>query len=188
MREKTLIQTSRLFIRLFQEQDSNDLYEYLSDPSVYRFEPGKPISREEAKEICIRRSQGPSFWAVVLQNTQKMVGHLFFAQTEPVDFLTWELGYIFNPRFHNQGYATESSLALIHYGFLHMGIHRVVAHCNPQNIASCRVLEKIGMRKEGHFRKNVTFHKAADGSPIWNDSYEFAILEEELMPVKGSRS
>jgi len=183
-----MITTPRLLIRRFQEQDSTDLYEYLSDPAIYHFEPGEPITMEEAKEICLRRAQGINFWAVVLQSTQKMVGHLYFAQNEPPEFKTWELGYIFNPHFHNQGYATESSTALICYGFQHMGIHRVVAHCNPKNIASCRVLEKIGMKREGHFRKNVTFHTAADGSPIWNDSYEYAILEEDVAPAKGSLS
>ena len=109
-----------------------------------------------------------------------MVGHLYFQQTEPLEFLTWELGYIFNPRYQNKGYATESAAALIRYGFDHWGIHRVMAHCNPENIASWRVLEKIGMRREGHFQKNVFFKVQADGSPVWVDTYEYAILKQDI--------
>ena len=175
-----MITTQRLLIRPFLEQDCDSLYEYLSDPGIYEFEPGEPISLEQARAVTLERSRGTIFWAVVLQETQKMVGHLYFMQTEPPEFLTWELGYIFNPRFQNNGYASEAAAALIHYGFEHLGIHRVMAHCNPNNIASWRVLEKIGMRREGYFRKNVFFNLAEDGSPLWVDTFEYAILNEDI--------
>lgn len=109
-----------------------------------------------------------------------MVGHLFFKQIEPKEFLTWELGYIFHPAFQCKGYATESAYRLIQHGFEHLGIHRVIAHCNPENIASWRVLEKIGMKREGYFRKNVFFHATTEGSPLWTDTYEYAILKEDI--------
>ncbi len=175
-----MINTSRLLIRQFQEQDYNSLFDYLSNPTVYRFEPGEPISLEKAKELTLERSQGTDFWAVILKSEQKLVGHLYFKQTEPKEFLTWELGYIFNPAFHNKGYATESAYELVHYGFIHFGIHRLIAHCNPENVASWKVLEKIGMRREGFFRKNVFFRRNVDGSPVWVDSFEYAILKEDV--------
>lgn len=175
-----MIQTSRLLIRSFQPEDYTALFEYLSNPVVYRFEPGQPISLEQAKELAKERAQGTDFWAVILKSTQEMAGHLYFKQIEPKAFLTWELGYIFNPAFHNQGYATESAAGLVHYGFEHFGIHRVVAHCHPENVASWRVLERIGMRREGTFRKNVFFRRGEDGSPLWEDSFEYAFLREDL--------
>ena len=175
-----MIQTPRLLIRPFQEQDNDSLYEYLSDPGVYKYEPGEPMTREEVRKLTLERSQGTVFWAVVLRDTQKMVGHLYFQQTEPLEFQTWELGYIFNPRFQNQGYASESAAALIRYGFEHWGIHRVMAHCNPENIASWRVLEKIGMHREGYFRRNVFFKTEADGAPIWVDTFEYAMLRHDI--------
>jgi [ribosomal protein S5]-alanine N-acetyltransferase len=178
-----MINTSRLLIRPFQEQDYSSLFEYLSNPSTYRFEPGQPITLEQARAIAFDRAQGSDFWAVVLQEDQKMVGHLYFKQIEPKGFLTWELGYIFNPAFQNKGYATEAALGLIRYGFEHLGIHRVIAYCNPENIASWRVLEKIGMTREAHSRKNIFFHFNADGSPLWIDTYEYAILKEDIMPA-----
>ncbi len=174
------IYTPRLLIRQFQEQDYASLFEYLSNPVIYRFEPGEPISLEKARALTLERSQGADFLAVILEDTQKLVGHLFFKQIEPKEFLTWELGYIFNPAFQGQGYATESADALIRYGFEHLGIHRVIAHCNPENITSWKVLEKIGMKREGYFRKNVFFHTQPDGSPLWTDSCEYAILKEDI--------
>jgi RimJ/RimL family protein N-acetyltransferase len=156
------------------------LFEYLSNPLVYRFEPGEPVSVEKARELVAERAQGTDFLAVILKSTQKLVGHLYFKQIEPQEFLAWELGYIFNPAFHHQGYATEAATALVRYGFQHFGIHRIVAHCNPENVASWRVLEKIGMRREGYLRKNVFFQRTKDGIPLWQDSLEYAILKEDL--------
>lgn len=177
-----MINTPRLLIRPFQEQDALPLFEYLSNPIVYRFEPGEPISVEKARELAIERAQSTDFLAVILKSTQKLVGHLYFKQIEPQELLTWELGYIFNPAFHNQGYATEAAGALIRYGFQYLGIHRVVAHCNPENAASWRVLEKIGMKREGYLRKNVFFQRTENGVPCWQDSLEYACLKEDVMP------
>ena len=87
-----MIETSRLTIRPFQEQDCDSLFEYLSDPGIYKYEPGEPITRDEARKLTLERSRSTIFWAVVLRYNQKMVGHLYFQQTEPLEFLTWELG------------------------------------------------------------------------------------------------
>jgi [ribosomal protein S5]-alanine N-acetyltransferase len=175
-----MIESPRLTLRPFQAEDYEALFDYLSNPAVYRFEPGEPISLEDARKLALKRAQSNEYWAVVLKSEQILVGHLYFAQTEPKDLLTWELGYIFNPAYHNQGYATESARALIEYGFEHFGIHRVFAHCNPENIASWRVLEKIGMRREGHFREYIYFRKGPDGKPLWTDTFEYAILKDDL--------
>jgi RimJ/RimL family protein N-acetyltransferase len=175
-----MIETERLVVRRFAVKDADDLYAYLANPAIYRFEPGAPISRQRAVELAAERAQGADFWAVVLKRMGVMVGHLYFKQIEPSEFLTWELGYIFNPTYQNQGYATESARALIRYGFQHWGIHRVVAHCNPENVASWRVMEKIGMIREGHFRKNACLHRDTTGAPLWTDSYEYAMLAEDL--------
>jgi len=178
--EVSMIDSSRLIIRPFQELDFLSLFEYLSNPTIYRFEPGEPITLEKAKELAIKRSHNNDFWAVVLKSTEKLIGQLYFVQIEPREFLTWELGYVFNPVFHNQGFASEASDALIRYGFEHFGIHRVMAHCNPENVASWKVLEKVGMKKEGFFRKNIFFRSDPDGFPLWTDTFEYAILKEDL--------
>ena len=137
--------------------------------------------------MAFDRSLGSDFWAVALKDTDQLVGHLYFAQTMPKELLTWELGYIFNPAFQGQGFATESSTALIRYGFEHWDIHRVVAHCNPENIASWRVMEKIGMQREGYFRQNIFFKRDASGNPIWLDTYEYAILKEDWLTYEHAR-
>jgi len=175
-----MIETPRLLIRQFQEQDGQALFGYLSNPEVYRFEPGEPVSLERAIEIARKRSQTTDFWAVIQKSTHQLIGHLYFKQVAPVEFLTWELGYIFNPVYHNNGYATESASALIQYGFKQFGIHRVTAYCNPENIASWKVMEKIGMTREGKLKKNVFFRRDSHGLPLWTDSFVYAISRDEF--------
>ncbi len=116
----------------------------------------------------------------VLKESKKMIGHLYFKQIFPKEKMTWELGYIFNPKFHKKGYGSESSLALVEYAFKNYKAHRIMARCNPENPASWKLLEKIGFRREGHFRECGSFRKDSYGNPIWHDAYEYAILDYEL--------
>jgi RimJ/RimL family protein N-acetyltransferase len=179
------INTSRLLIRHFHPNDYLDLFSYLSNPTIYRFEPGGPITIDQAKDLCISRSKTDDFWAVILTTENRLIGHIYLSQMEPKEWMTWELGYIFHPDYHNQGYATEAAAAVVRHAFTNMGMHRVYAHCNPVNIASVRVLEKIGMRQEGFFRKNSFFHRDPDGNPIWTDTYEYALLAEDMTGSKA---
>ncbi|WP_197723943.1 GNAT family N-acetyltransferase [Methylomusa anaerophila] len=173
------METERLVIRNFKADDWYDLFEYLSQKEVLRYEPRTESNEEECKKIAAERAQGNIFWAVCLKETGKMIGHLYFAQREPYDYLTWMLGYIFNPAYYGQGYATEACRKMLQYAFEQLDAHRVIALCNPENTASWRLLERLSMRREGHFRKEVFFRKTDDGNPIWLDGFQYAILAEE---------
>jgi len=173
-----MIDTKRLFIRQFTLNDFNDLFDYLSEPEIYKFEPGKPVSVEEAKELCIERSKGKDFLAVELKQNKKMIGHLYFKQIDPLEFMTWELGYIFNPKYQKKGFGSEAAKGLVEYGFTNFDIHRIMARCNPDNIASWKLLEKVGFIREAHFRQYSFFHKDSQGSPIWTDTYEYSMLRK----------
>jgi RimJ/RimL family protein N-acetyltransferase len=177
LREK--IQTERLTIRRFEEIDAVDLYEYLSDPKIYQYEPGEPVSLEQARNYAIDMANNPNFWAVELRNEHKVIGQLYFSQQEPKHLLTWELGYIMSSKYQKQGYGSEAAQALVEYGFTEFAAHRIQAHCNPANTASWKLLEKIGFRREGLLRKNVYFRKDEAGNPLWWDSYAYSRLEEK---------
>lgn len=73
----------------------------------------------------------------------------------------------------------EYSRALIEELFESGKAHRVIAMCNPENRASFRLLERLGMRREGILQKNIWFVKDTDGVPVWQDTYEYAVLKEE---------
>jgi ribosomal-protein-alanine N-acetyltransferase len=175
-----MIETERLIIREHLPSDWTDLYEYLSLPETYIFEPGEPISIDQAKQLSIEKSKERSFLPVILKSIQKMIGHLYFNQIDPKEFLTWEIGYIFNPKFHNHGFATEAVKAIIQYGFEQLHAHKIVAHCNPKNIPSYRVLEKAGMLREGYFKEKAFFRKDINNNPIWHDCVSYGILHKEI--------
>ena len=170
------LETENLIVRNHLESDWNDLYDYLSMDEVYEFEPGQPIAKVTAIELAKQRAGGNDFFAAVLKATGRMIGHMYFHQTEPEEFLTWELGYIFNPAYHNKGYCTEASAALLSFGFERLGAHKVVAFCDPRNTASWKVLEKLGMEKEGHFKQKAFFRRDDNGEPLWHDCLAYGIL------------
>jgi len=175
--KKDLIKTKRLIIRKFLVNDFKDLFEYLSDIEIYRFEPGSPINIEMANILCKERSKDNKYLAVVLKN--KVIGHIYFSQIEPKELMTWETGYIFNRKYQKNGFATESLKAVIEYGFKYLYVHKIIAHCNPKNISSWKLLERVNMKREGKLRKNIYFRKDNKGYPIWLDTYEYGILKEE---------
>jgi len=171
--------TERLIIRRFKEADWEDLYEYLSKEEVVRFEPYDIRSEIECKQEAASRSKNKAFWAVCLRDSNKLIGNIYFQQLEPEKFLTWEIGYVFNPVYWHKGYATEATRRIMQYGFEELGVRRIIAKCNPLNTASPKLLERLGMRREGHFKKPAYFKETAEGKAIWHDCYQYAMLEEE---------
>jgi len=122
--------TDRLIIRRFDQNDWQDLYEYLSDEEVVKYEPYDIFSEEQAKEEAAKRSKDESFYAVCLKENRKLIGNLYLCKGY---FDTWELGYVFNRKYQGKGYATEGVKALLDYAFTHLGARRIIAMCNPQN-------------------------------------------------------
>ena len=172
------IQTDHLIVRPFRPDDWRDLFDYLSRPEIYEFEPGEPIDAEEARVMAVERSKGRAFWAVEFRAEGRMIGHLYFQPVEPAELRTYELGYIFNSGYQRHGYATEAAQALVDHAFAEMGIRRVIAQCNPANIASWRVLEKIGFVREGHLRQNIFVRRDGEGRPIWQDTFEYGRVDD----------
>ena len=175
--ENFRLETKRLIIRGFKSEDWEDLYEYLSDPDVVRFEPYEVFNKEQAKEEAANRSKNESFFAVCLKASGKLIGNIYIQQGE---FDTWELGYVFNSKYQGCGYATEAAKAIVTIAFKEWGARRIVAMCNPLNIPSWRLPERLGMRREGTLIKNVYFKFDNDGEPIWSDTYEYGLLKEEF--------
>ncbi|MBJ3792889.1 GNAT family N-acetyltransferase, partial [Bacillus sp. OA1] len=100
-----------------------------------------------------------------------LIGHIVFHKYFGEH--TYEIGWVFNPKYFNKGYASEAAQAILKYGFKEMKLHRIIATCQPENTPSYRVMEKIGMRREGYFKKCIPH-----GNEWW-DEYYYAILEEE---------
>ena len=169
-----LAETERLILRRYREEDVQDLFEYLSDREVVKYEPYQPMVFEEVKENLEWRIGTEEMVAVELKKSHKMIGNVYLGKR---DFEALELGYVFHRKYWGNGYAAESCNALIQRAFSN-GVHRIYAECDPDNERSWKLLEALGFQREAHFRKNVYFWKDEAGKPIWKDTYVYAKLNK----------
>lgn len=173
------IHTPRLTLRPFRAEDADDLFAYLSDERVYRFEPGEPLDHDGAAIMAADLARSQAFWAVELTDEGKVIGQVYFEQTKPEHLMNWELGYILSPAYQGNGYASEAAAAVVAYGFRSLQAHRISAHCNPENTASWKLLERIGFRREGWQRRDNFFRRDDQGQPVWIDTLVYARLSGE---------
>jgi [ribosomal protein S5]-alanine N-acetyltransferase len=104
---------------------------------------------------------------VVLRETGRVIGGVGLRVSRPEHF-AGDMGYTFNPEYWGKGYGTEAAAAMLTFGLVELNLHRIYATCDPENRASARVMEKIGMRYEGRLR-DYTFKKGK-----WRDSLIYA--------------
>ncbi len=174
--KRRIAETDRLLLRRYQEEDLGDLFEYLSDQEVVKYEPYRPLTLEEVKENLKWRISTEEMVAVELKASHKMIGNVYLGKR---DFEALELGYVFHRDYWGRGYAEESCRALIEQAFAG-GIHRIYAECDPDNERSWKLLERLGFRREAHFRENVYFWKDKAGKAIWKDTYIYAKVASSL--------
>lgn len=172
--KKIILETERLILRRYCEEDLQDLYEYLSDEEVIKYEPYKPMSINEVEENLVWRISTNEMIAVVLKANNKMIGNVYLGKR---DFESLEIGYVFNKQYWGKQYARESCDALIKKAFSG-GIHRIYAECDPCNIGSWRLLESLGFIREAHFQQNVYFWKDDNGNPMWKDTFVYSLLKK----------
>ncbi|PGW29604.1 GNAT family N-acetyltransferase [Bacillus cereus] len=166
------IEAERLLIRKFEFKDWEAVHEYTSDSNVMKYIPEGVFTEEDTRNF-VNKNMGENAknFPVILIDENILIGHIVFHKY--FGDHTYEIGWIFNPKYYNKGYASEAAQATLKYGFKEMKLHRIIATCQPENTASYRLMEKIGMRREGYFRKCISH-----GNEWW-DEYYYAILEEE---------
>ena len=148
------LETERLLLRRFTEDDVENLVELDGDPEVMHFiTGGRATPREEVQDEILpafldhyERYAGCGFWAAIEKSTGRFLGWFHFRPAEGAPPGEVELGYRLRRSAWGGGYATEGSRALIDKGFAELGVERVVAFTMVVNVASRRVLEKAGLR------------------------------------------
>lgn len=176
--------TQRLLLRELVEADWGAVHQYASDPEVVRYLPWGPNTEAETRAFVRRRiasqQEDPRRqyeFAVVLKAEGLFIGTCGLHLSGPEDPEAW-VGYALSRRFWGQGYATEAARALLAFGFDELGLHRIFATRDPANVASARVLEKIGMRREGLLQQHLW------GKGRWHDRLLYAILDCEWEPAR----
>ena len=155
------------------------MHRYASDPEVVKYMPWGPNSEEDTHDFLQKRltEQAASprvnySVAITLKEDGTLIGGCDLTRRNS-EVSEAALGYCLHKDYWGRGIASEAAGALLKCGFEELKLHRIIATCDPENLASRRVLEKNGLRLEGHFKENILMRG------IWRDSLSYAILDNE---------
>lgn len=147
------IETDRLILRELEYTDENDLFEMDSDSDVHLYIENNPVKSIEEIQKAIKmlkkqyKENGIARWAVVDKFTNECIGWSglkYFVEPLNNHNNFYELGYRFKKKHWGKGFATESSISILNYGFQNLKIDKVFAITDPNNVNSKNVLKKLG--------------------------------------------
>ncbi|QYJ79620.1 GNAT family N-acetyltransferase [Shewanella acanthi] len=175
--------TKRFILRPFQRADLEAFTAYRADPKIAKYQSWTDYRYSDAvalfEKMDYAQFGAADTWfqlAIVSAasgtTSTKLVGDLAL---HFIDEQQMEIGFTIAPEHQGQQVAFEAVSALLHYLFVALGKHRVIAVTDVENLASCRLLEKLGFRREAHYVKNIFFKGA------WGDEYLYALLKEEYL-------
>lgn len=151
---KVILETKRLLLRHQTMDDLNDLFALYSNPELRRYFPEGVLTYEETKEELEWHMNGHperpelGLWATIHKETGKFIGRcgLLPWTIEGQDEV--EIAYLLDKSFWGQGLATEAAKGILQYGFERLNLSRLICMIDPENIASQKVAERIGMTFE----------------------------------------
>ena len=151
---KITLETTRLLMREFREEDAEGMYELNNDPDVVRYTGDPAFVSIEATRDFIRKYDayekfGRGRLTLLLKDTSEYVGWCGL-KYDTISSET-DLGFRLLKKFWNKGYATEASLRCLEHGFTDLKIEKIVGRAMQENTASIKVLKKVGMIFEKEF-------------------------------------
>ncbi len=180
------IDTAHLRLRPYTLDDLDALHAIQSRPDVMRYLYGEPRSLEEVRDALATRAHHPTleaegdwlFLAMEQRDSGAVIGDVSLHWLSALH-RQGEIGFVLHPNHHGQGYGREAATEMLRLGFEELGLHRIIGRCDARNDASARLMERLGMRREAHFRQNEIFKGA------WGDEYVYAMLAAEWDEAKG---
>jgi ribosomal-protein-alanine N-acetyltransferase len=179
-----ILESKCILLRNLKETDLSDFLNYRSRAEVAMYQYWDPIDEKGAKEYISTYKDSvpgkPGEWlqlGIILKNENKLIGDIAIKQDKD-EPRNGEVGLSLSPDYWHKGYAIESVILLLDYYFKEMGLHRVIGITDTRNHNAFKLLERLHMRREGHFVENVWFKGE------WGDEYSYAILKEEWQKKK----
>jgi len=174
---KPVVETPRLALRRWTWADREAFHAMVSDPDVMRyvhdFQPLDDAQADQALRDTIERYRiGYGDWAVLERASGEIMGECGLTDAQVTD--DPEITWLFHAKFWGKGYAYEAARAVLEYAFGPLGLARVIAHVQPGNARSLRLIEKLGMRVRGpavdRFGKAVMLYTIANQEPGHGDA------------------
>lgn len=168
------LETERLQLRKIQMYDLDDYYAYTSQPEVARYNSwDPPRSLTECREVFMARvierykCMQPTPWGVVHKAHRRLVGMCGFTQWYPVSMRA-EIAYGISKAYWGQGYITEAVRMILAFGFRVLSIERIQAACIAENVASERVMQKVGMSFDEMQREYSFVHERYEDLKLYS--------------------
>ena len=179
MAAQPVIRTERLTLRPFRLEDAKDVQRLAGSKAIadttarvpHPYEDGMAEKWIKSHRGLFRRRKAV-IYAVTRSDTKKLVGAIGL-ELHMADERA-EIGYWIGRRYWNRGYATEAAEAMLMYGFMELGLKRIYAHHMKRNPSSGRVMQKIGMKREGLLRQHLKKGRR------FEDLVFYGILREEF--------
>ncbi len=155
-----ILETERLFLRQYKEEDMPFLHSIFSDSDTMKYYPA-PFSFEQTQN-WIKKNQeryqedGYGLWGICLKETDELIGDCGLVKQKVDDKAEVEIGYHINKKYWSKGIASEAAKGCKEYGFYQLGLNKLISIIDPRNIPSIRVVEKIGFTKE---KESFIFNK-----------------------------
>jgi RimJ/RimL family protein N-acetyltransferase len=151
----TELRTARLLLRGFRRGDADDVHRYASDPEVCRYVawgPNTPAQTQEFLAAAVGENGDDGVWTWAVTEDGIVIGTVSMTRQSRHRA---EVGYVLRRADWGRGITTEAASAVLEFGFDQLGFRRIEATCRPENTGSRRVLEKIGMQREGTLRSHL---------------------------------
>jgi len=156
------IKTKRLIIRNYEDRDLHDIMQYSSsnDYWLLRNLDWHPQEEDTKKywetQRDLRFEDDPQWISLVIESIEhnKVIGNTGLGIKESEGQKHGTIGYLIGEAYQGRGYATEAATGLISFGFTELGLHRIAARTGLDNTRSWRLMERLGMRREAHFRQS----------------------------------
>jgi RimJ/RimL family protein N-acetyltransferase len=183
------IETERLRLRPWEHGDVDRFVAIQQHPEVSRYLYWGVRSRAELESVLagkiertrLERPGDAVDLAVVVRDSGALAGSVSLTWNDS-EHRQGQIGFIFDPDQHGNGYATEAARALLRVAFEELGLHRVYGRLDARNTASARVLERLGMRREAHLVEN----EYVKGE--WTDEAIYALLDREWAALTSGTS
>jgi len=183
------IETARLLLCMFTQDDLDDLSLIYADADVMRYLSGHPLSREETAGwlnyfLTGWENYGFGWWAVVLKESGELIGHcgLQFIHVTPEVEVTYGLA----TAYWRKGLASEAARACLRYGFEQLRLDRIYALADPGNVGSHRVMERVGLRYDKtEYYKDDLYEGDLIYYVVSRDEYQSDDSQYSVRPVEG---
>lgn len=173
------LKTNRLILKKMKSEVLNFVYNLASNQQVYYYEADKEPNKDDVfknfQGKIDRMEKTPNeyqIYIVYLYPKEIPIG-VVFIQLNWEETREWEIGYELHPDFWGKGYATEAVKLLLNHCFDTLNAHKIVGFCNANNKKSSKLMERIGMTRDGLLREGRLWHNE------WCDEYVYSILEKE---------